>query len=294
MRPAPIRTAVATAAATLALAAPALADNVVADDEIVQGSACVGVDCVNNEIFGFDTLLLKGPLLRLGFTDTSSAAGFPTNDWQLTANDADGSGTSSYFGVTDVTAGTMPLRIAAGAPADTLRVDADGSVRLLDGAVVQRVDSTTTENASPANGAALVTALGTLPLSTYEFTADAANTRHLGPTAAGFNAALHLGAGAGDLAPSDVAGVALAATKELGTRIADLTGPKGATGPTGPQGPKGDTGPRGPAAKPSDGLAAALRRLTTLERAQRRLQARNLALRARVRALERRLARSRG
>jgi len=38
---------------------PATADQVIADDLIVQGSTCVGLDCVNNESFGFDTLRLK-------------------------------------------------------------------------------------------------------------------------------------------------------------------------------------------------------------------------------------------
>lgn len=34
-------------------------DQVIPDDLIVQGSACVGLDCVNNESFGFDTIRLK-------------------------------------------------------------------------------------------------------------------------------------------------------------------------------------------------------------------------------------------
>ena len=40
----------------LLLAAPARADDLVADDQIVQGLECVGLDCVNNEVFGTDTL----------------------------------------------------------------------------------------------------------------------------------------------------------------------------------------------------------------------------------------------
>src|SRR3954454_17743359 len=90
----------------LAAASAAPADTVVPDDQIVQGSQCVGPDCVNNESFGFDTMLLKGPLLRFGFTDTSTSAGFPSNDWELTANDPDGSGTANFFGFKDVTGGT--------------------------------------------------------------------------------------------------------------------------------------------------------------------------------------------
>jgi hypothetical protein len=282
---------VVAVAAALVAAAPARADNVIPDDQIVQGSVCAGPDCVNNESFGFDTVRLKGPVLRLGFDDTSTSAGFPANDWQLTANDADGAGTASYFAFTDATAGTSPLRILAGTPTDTLRLDPDGGVRLLDGALLQRVDATTTENATPADGPALVTALGSLPLSTYEYTADAGNTRHLGPTAAGFNAAFGLGAGVDDLAPADVAGVALATTKVLAARLDDLTGAAGPRGADGPLGPKGDTGATGAGGQPSDGLAAALKTLKLLERRQVSLRASNLALRTQVRALARQLKR---
>src|SRR5262249_861399 len=41
------------------LALAAAFDQVIADDLIVQGSACIGLDCVNNESFGFDTVRLK-------------------------------------------------------------------------------------------------------------------------------------------------------------------------------------------------------------------------------------------
>ena len=47
----------------------------------------------------------------------------------------------------------------------------------------------------------------------------------------------------------------------------------------------GPQGSRGADAAPSDGLAAALKRLDALERAQTLLRARNLALRQTVRAL---------
>jgi hypothetical protein len=42
-------------AAMLAAGGQARADQVIPDDLIVQGSLCVGLDCVNNENFGFDT-----------------------------------------------------------------------------------------------------------------------------------------------------------------------------------------------------------------------------------------------
>src|SRR5207237_8729340 len=47
-------------------------DDVISDDLIVQGSACVGLDCVNNESFGFDTVRLKENNTRLQFDDTST------------------------------------------------------------------------------------------------------------------------------------------------------------------------------------------------------------------------------
>ena len=47
----------------------AAADQVIPDDLIVQGSLCTGLLCVNNESFGFDTVRLKGDVLRLQFTD---------------------------------------------------------------------------------------------------------------------------------------------------------------------------------------------------------------------------------
>jgi hypothetical protein len=273
-------------AATLALAPSAAADQVIPDDLIAQGSICAGPDCVNNESFGFDTLRLKGPVLRVGFADTSSSPGFPTTDWQLIANDADGSGTASYFAFGDATAGTTPLRIAAGAPTDTLRVEADGTVRLGSGPLVQQVDGTTTEGAVPVDGAAIVASLGSLPIARYEYTADPADRKRLGPTAADFNTAFGVGAGA-DLAPADVAGAALAAAKQLSAQVESLEGPAGPAGPTGPKGDRGADGADAVVPAPSTAFDDAVAKLGGLERSDRRLRKRNRKLRNRVAQLER-------
>lgn len=271
--------------AALALASPAAADQVIPDDLIVQGSLCAGPDCVDGESFGFDTVRLKGPVLRLGFTDTSSSAGFPTTDWQLIANDADGAGAASYFAFGETGAGTTPLRIAAGAPTDTLRVEADGGVRLGSGPLVQLVDGTTTEAAAPVDGAAVVTALDGLPIARYEYTADLANRKRLGPTAADFNTAFAVGAG-DDLAPADVAGVALAAAKQLAVQVESLEGPPG---PAGAAGPKGDRGADAALPAPSTAFDDAVTKLGRLERSDRRLRKRNRKLRTRITRLERQL-----
>jgi uncharacterized coiled-coil protein SlyX len=104
-------------------------DNVIADDLIVQGSACIGLDCINGESFGSDTIRLKENNLRIKFDDTSTLAGYPANDWQLTAND-DVSGGLSKFSIEDITAGKIPFTIEAGAHANSIRIDSDGKIGL--------------------------------------------------------------------------------------------------------------------------------------------------------------------
>lgn len=111
----------------LSVNAAASADQVFVDDVIVQGSLCVGFDCVNGESFGFDTLRLKENNLRIHFNDTSTTASFPSNDWRLVANDT-GNGGDNYFAIEDSTAGRIPFRVEAGAPASSLYVDSSGDV----------------------------------------------------------------------------------------------------------------------------------------------------------------------
>src|SRR5215216_2632152 len=91
--------------ATLIASGKAIADTVIPDDLIVQGSACVGFDCVDGETFGFDTIRLKENSTRIKFDDTSTSAGFPNNDWQLTANDS-ASGGLNKFSIENTTVGT--------------------------------------------------------------------------------------------------------------------------------------------------------------------------------------------
>jgi hypothetical protein len=101
-------------------------DVVNADDFIVQGSICVGLDCVNNESFGFDTLRLKENNTRIGFMDTSVGA-FPSNDWTIVANDS-ASGGANFLGFEDVTGAAFPFRVTAGAPTDSLFVSSAGNI----------------------------------------------------------------------------------------------------------------------------------------------------------------------
>ncbi|HYW72591.1 MAG TPA: tail fiber domain-containing protein [Pyrinomonadaceae bacterium] len=107
----------------------AMPDQVIADDLIVQGSACVGLDCVNNESFGFDTIRLKENNTRIKFDDTSTGTGFPNHDWQLTANDS-ASGGANKFSIEDITAATVPVTITGSAPTNSLFVASGGNVGL--------------------------------------------------------------------------------------------------------------------------------------------------------------------
>lgn len=106
-----------------------LKDIIHPDDVIINGgSLCVGFDCVDGEVFGFDTIRLKENNLRLHFDDTSTGT-FPDNDWTLVANDT-ANGGAEFFGIEDRSAGRMVLQVTAGAPANSLFVDSSGRVGL--------------------------------------------------------------------------------------------------------------------------------------------------------------------
>jgi hypothetical protein len=106
---------------------PTALDIVQADDVIIQGSLCVGLDCVINESFGFDTIRLKENNTRIKFEDTSASTGFPTHDWQLTANDS-ASGGAEKFSIEDITAATVPFTVRGSAPTNSIFVDSTGRV----------------------------------------------------------------------------------------------------------------------------------------------------------------------
>ncbi|HSE26145.1 MAG TPA: tail fiber domain-containing protein [Pyrinomonadaceae bacterium] len=108
-------------------------DQVIPDDLVVQGSICAGLDCVNNEDFGFDTIRTKENNTRIQFNDTSTSAGFATNNWQIRANSS-ASGGGSFLGFVDQGAagtsetGTVVFEVDAGAPANALRVSSTGRI----------------------------------------------------------------------------------------------------------------------------------------------------------------------
>jgi len=108
-------------------------DFVIADDLIVQGSACVGLDCVDGESFGFDTIRVKENNTRIQFDDTSTSAGFASNNWQIRANSS-ASGGGNFLAFVDQgttgnsETGTIVFEVDAGAPANSLRVSSGGNI----------------------------------------------------------------------------------------------------------------------------------------------------------------------
>lgn len=104
-------------------------DQVTQDDLIVVGSLAVGMDAVNGENFGFNTIVLKENNLRIKFWDTSNSASFPSNDWELQANES-ANGGLNHFSIFDASANRRVFTVEAGARANSLYIDNGGRLGL--------------------------------------------------------------------------------------------------------------------------------------------------------------------
>jgi hypothetical protein len=122
--------------------APQPDDFFINDDLIVVGSGCLGFDCIDNEPFGFENLLLKQNNNRIKADDTSVSGGFPNNDWQIRFND-DAGGGLNRFAVEDLTNARIPMTILAGAPNNSLFVDSSGRLGVRTGAPAQTIHAVT-------------------------------------------------------------------------------------------------------------------------------------------------------
>jgi hypothetical protein len=98
-----------------------------ADFVSAAGGLCGGADCSSSESMGSATIKLKANTVRLKFEDTSTLSGFPSTDWQLSANDSFSGGANKFF-VEDLTAATVPFTIEGGTPNNTLWVDSTARV----------------------------------------------------------------------------------------------------------------------------------------------------------------------
>lgn len=106
-----------------------IADQLYNDDLIIKGSLCVGLDCVNGESFNFDTIRLKENNVRIRFIDSSSTSSFPSNDWEITANESSNGGLNRFY-IQDITGSTVPFSIMAGAPNNGFYMLTDGRIGL--------------------------------------------------------------------------------------------------------------------------------------------------------------------
>lgn len=105
----------------------AQADQVIQDDSIVVGSICIGLDCVNGENFGFDTIRLKENNVRIRAVDSSSTSSFPNADWQLTFNESSNGGLNK-FSIEQTDSNKIPFTIIGQAPNNSLFISQSGNV----------------------------------------------------------------------------------------------------------------------------------------------------------------------
>ncbi|HKS23845.1 MAG TPA: tail fiber domain-containing protein [Thermoanaerobaculia bacterium] len=102
-------------------------DTFFSDFVSAAGGLCGGADCTSTESMGTATIKGKANNVRLKFEDTSTAAGFPSTDWQISANDTFSGGLNKLF-VEDLTAGTVPFLIEGATPTNALYVDSTGRI----------------------------------------------------------------------------------------------------------------------------------------------------------------------
>ncbi|MDH5426261.1 MAG: hypothetical protein OEY29_14830 [Gammaproteobacteria bacterium] len=111
--------ALTLAGASVIYSGQALSDQVIADDLILSpgagdASLCIGIDCIDGEIFGFDGIKLKADDPLIMFNDTSSTGSFPSNDWSVGISDYGLAGSADFI-VKDVSGGSNVMVLEAGA-----------------------------------------------------------------------------------------------------------------------------------------------------------------------------------
>jgi len=98
-----------------------------ADNLVVQGNACIGPDCLTTDA-NVRTLKLKALFDTQLLFENSGCCHPSTRTWSLQANDAVNS--SGDFLIRDVTTGTVPVRIGAMTPSNTITTFFNGNVGL--------------------------------------------------------------------------------------------------------------------------------------------------------------------
>ena len=157
--------------------------------------------------------------------EQTNAGGFPAQTWDVAGNEAN-------FFVRDLTGGSLlPFRIRPGAPTSSLDIAASGNVgigtaspaakldvngdMIVHGTIAQLSSRTAKEHFVPVDGKSVLAKLEAMPISSWNYLGTGADDRHLGPVAEDFHAAFGLGTSDHFVAPTDLAGVALASVKAL-------------------------------------------------------------------------------
>jgi len=182
------------------------------------------------------------------------------NLWGWDAQVWDVGGNEINFFIRDVTAGSgLPFRIQPGAPNNSLTLRADGTVGigtwapsatlhvynaaptilvsrpdgkttlsldssgnlLLGGLLTESSDINLKENLYPVDSGQILDLVAGLPIYTWNYREDQADTAHVGPMAQDFYAAFALGADDKHIASLDANGVALASVQALHSQIKD-------------------------------------------------------------------------
>ncbi len=92
----------------------------------IDGRLAVGNSIDGSELAS-GTIFIKEDNITVRFSDASTLAGYPTNDWEIEINSGGTSGTD-HFAINDVDGATNPFRIEAGARTNALYVEADGDI----------------------------------------------------------------------------------------------------------------------------------------------------------------------
>ncbi len=187
----------------------------------VDGTGRVGLG-TSTPVLDLQVTTSNTPALRL---EQTAAGGFSAQTWDMAGNEAN-------FFVRDVTNGSrLPFRIRPGAATSSLDIAANGNVGVgtaspqaklhvngdayVAGTLTQLSSRTSKTNLVAVATDGVLEQLSRLPIWTWNYLRSNQGDRHIGPVAEDFYAAFGFGTSERQLAPSDVAGVALAATQAL-------------------------------------------------------------------------------
>ncbi len=214
-------------------------------DDITSGKTpfTIRAGAPNNALY-LDTIgrlglgtAVPGKLIDLNNNDTptlrlnQNASPYSAQVWDVGGNEAN-------FFIRDVTGGSrLPLQIKPGAATGSLfisaasnvgigtsspsaKLDVNGNAHIngnlqVEGNLVEYSDVNAKENLTPLDRADLLDRLMEIPIIGWNYKADRAAVRHIGPTAQSFYSAFGLGQDNRHIAPLDTNGVALAAIQEL-------------------------------------------------------------------------------